>query len=313
MSLGALRIADFVIGGTEKAGTTSVFDWLSAHPEVGASSRKETDFFREPCARTDDVARYAGYFAHCGPGRHVLMEASTGYLGEARQVAPRMGRLLPRARLLFMLRDPVERLHSSFQFHRGRLDLPADLGFADYVQRCLAYERDVRSAAALSLGEWYLKVLRYGRYAEHLAVFREHFPASQVKVMLFESLRADPRAFMEQLSAYLGIDAGFWQDFDFRPSNVTFAGRNRALHRIAVRVNRRSEPVLRRYPRVRRSAVRLYKALNQSSARQEPMPAAIREQLVDYYAPSIAALRAMEPGLRLDAWTTAQRIAREAA
>src|SRR5512142_1676251 len=40
------RLPDFIVGGTEKAGTTSVFDWLSLHPQVAASSRKETDFFR---------------------------------------------------------------------------------------------------------------------------------------------------------------------------------------------------------------------------------------------------------------------------
>jgi hypothetical protein len=47
MSEKGRRFADFVIGGTEKAGTTSVFDYLSAHPQVCASSKKETDFFLE--------------------------------------------------------------------------------------------------------------------------------------------------------------------------------------------------------------------------------------------------------------------------
>lgn len=306
------RVADFVIGGTEKAGTTSVFDWLSAHPEVGASSRKETDFFRAPCDGIEDLARYAEYFAHCERGRRVFVEASTGYLGEASSVAPRMARLLPGVRLLFMLRNPVERLNSSFQFHRGRLDLPADLDFSDYVGRCLAFERDGRTPDELGLDEWYLKVLRYGRYADDLSVYFERFPRAQVKVMLFEELRADPRAFMQELSRFLGIDGGFWRDFDFRPSNVTFAGRNRVLHRIAVQVNRRSEPVLRRYPRLKRSAVRVYKALNQAGDRQEPLPAAVRAQLDSYYAPSIAALEKLLPGIRLEYWR-APGMGREAA
>ena len=96
MNTQAMRLANFVIGGTEKAGTTSVFDWLSAHPQVCASSRKETDFFRDgftgdPVA---DARRYAGFFESCGGNKPVLMEASPGYLGEAAVVAPRLRALV---------------------------------------------------------------------------------------------------------------------------------------------------------------------------------------------------------------------------
>ena len=69
----AARLANFVIGGTEKAGTTSVFDYLSAHPQVCASSRKETDFFRNEYSgeREVDARRYAAYFERCNPAIHI--------------------------------------------------------------------------------------------------------------------------------------------------------------------------------------------------------------------------------------------------
>ena len=108
----ASRLANFVIGGTEKSGTTSVFDYLSAHPQVCASSIKETDFFRH--GYTGDLAadarRYASYFEHCDSRSLVRLEASPGYLGEAATVAPRLRALVPEAKVLFILRDPVERL-----------------------------------------------------------------------------------------------------------------------------------------------------------------------------------------------------------
>jgi hypothetical protein len=286
------RLPDFVIGGTEKAGTTSVFDWFSGHPEVGASLRKETDFFRELYTGDEavDVARYAAFFEHVDPGARILVEASPGYLGEATLVAPRMHSLLPGVKLLFILRDPIDRLHSSYHFHRGRLNLPQDLTFDDYVRRCLAYERGAGSPASLGLGEWYLKVLRFGCYAESLAVYQTRFPAEQVKVELFETLRADERRFMQQLSTFLGIDATHWDKVDFRPSNVTFSARHRGLHRLALRTNALAEPIMRRYPVVKQSLVRVYKALNQDREGYDPMPAATRELLIDYYAPSLRRL-----------------------
>jgi hypothetical protein len=294
VSAGTSRLPNFVIGGTEKSGTTSVFDWLSRHPQVGASMRKETDFFRNGWTgdAAEDARRYTACFEHCDPALPVWMEASPGYLGEAALVAPRLASLVPGARVLFILRDPVARFQSSYEFHRGRLNLPESLGVTEYVRACLAYE-DGRTPEALGLGEWYLKVLRFGCYAPLLATWRRHLPARQVKVTFFEALRRDEQAFMQDLSEFLGIDATFWRSFEFRPSNVTFSGRNKALHRLAVRTNSLAEPVLRRWPGLKQSLVRAYKVVNQERQGYDPMPAEARRLLEAYYAPSVASLAAM--------------------
>ena len=304
------RLPNFVIGGTEKAGTTSVFDWLSVHPQVCASTRKETDFFREDFSGDLhlDRLRYASYFERCAGDRPVVMEASPGYLGEAAVVAPRMRLLTPGTRLLFILRDPIDRLYSSYHFHRGKLNLPQELSFEDYVDRCLRFERQGVSPAELGLDEWYLKVLRFGSYADFIAIYRSKLPVRNIKVMFFESLRHDARAFMTELSAFVGIDQGFWEEFEFRKSNVTFSARLKGLHRIAMLANRAAEPVLRRYPGIKQSLVSTYKSFNQEREGYEPMPAAVRSRLVEYYAPGVHALR-RQLGVRLPAsWNYFMRV-----
>jgi hypothetical protein len=296
------RLANFVIGGTEKAGTTSVFDYLSAHPDVCTSSIKETDFFRHGYTgdRTDDSRRYGSYFEHCNPRCRILLEGSPGYLGEAATVAPRLRALIPDAKLLFILRDPVERLYSSFNFHHGKLDLPASMTFDDYLRRCLDYDRGIAGPQQSGLDEWYLKVLRFGCYADSIAAFRAQLPQEQVKVMFFESLRDDARAFMVELSGYLGIDSSFWSGYTFHKSNVTFSGRNRALHRLAMRVNAAAEPILRRYPALKRSLVSSYKTVNQEREGYDPMSASARQALIKYYAPSVRALQQLGTPLPRD-------------
>jgi Sulfotransferase domain len=298
------RLANFVIGGTEKAGTTSVFDWLSTHPAVGTSWRKETDFFRKEY--TGDAAadrlRYGAYFEHADPRASVLMEASPGYLGEANLVAPRLRALVPQVRVLFILRDPIDRFYSSYHFHRGKLNLPHDLSFDDYVRKCLAYDRGANSPRELGLDEWYLRVLRFGCYAEFVEVFTANLRPAQVKVMFFEALREDERDFMQQLSAFLGIDPAHWSDFDFRKSNVTFSARLRGLHRLAMRTNTLAEPLMRRCPAFKQSLVRAYKALNQEREGYDPMPAATRELLREFYAPSIRALERQLDGPLPQSW-----------
>lgn len=302
--MSAPRFANFAIGGTEKAGTTSVFDWLSAHPQVGASSIKETDFFRrELTGDIDaDARRYAGYFGHCDAAVPVLMEASPGYLGEAATVAPRIRALAPQMKILFILRDPIDRLYSSYQFHRGKLDLPQELAFDEYVTRCLDYDRRTRDCQDPGLGEWYLKVMRFGCYADFIARFRAEFPPENIKVMFFEALRDDERAFMCELSGFLRIDPVFWSNFGFRRSNVTFSGRNRALHKLAVKTNGVVEPLMRRHPGVKRTLVRAYKAVNQARQGYDPMPAWTRARLVDFYRPSIHALQRQLDSALPEAW-----------
>ena len=287
------RLANFVIGGTEKAGTTSVFDYLSAHPQVCTSSIKETDFFRHGYTGNLalDAQRYARYFENCNPRSRVLLEASPGYLGEAATVAPRLRALVPDVKMLFILRDPVERLYSSYNFHRGKLDLPASLTFDDYIRHCLDYDHRVAGSQQSGLDEWYLKVLRFGCYAEFIAAFRSQLPAEHLKVMFFESLREDAQAFMEELSGHLCIDADFWSGFSFHKSNVTFSGRNRALHRLAMRINAIAEPVMRRYPGLKRSLVSAYKVVNQKREGYDPMSSRARELLIEYYAPSVRTLQ----------------------
>jgi hypothetical protein len=297
-------IANFVIGGTEKSGTTSVFDWLTAHPEVAGSSRKETNFFREGFTGDParDARRYGAFFEHCDRRVPIRVEASPAYLGDASVVAPRMRRLVPDMKVLFILREPIARLYSSYHFCRCKFYLPQDLSFDEYVDRCFAFDQRLQGARQLGLDEWFLRALGIGCYSELIATFRAELSPCQVKVMFFESLRQDERAFMAELSEFLGIEPGFWTGFEFSRSNVTFSARVRSLHVLASRTNAAVEPVMRRYPALKRKIVRAYKALNQEREGYDSLPSHTRERLAEYYAPSIHALR-RDLGVRLpDEW-----------
>jgi len=299
------RIADFIIGGTEKAGTTSVFTYLGEHPGVCGSSSKETDFFRHEYSGNpyQDRASYARHFSTCSKRARVIMEASPGYLGEAATVAPRISELIPNAKLLFILRDPVERLYSSYNFHKGRLDIDKKIHFENYVDKCLAFDRGEADADELGLGEWYLKMLRFGCYAEYIRNYNAYFAGDQVKIMFFEQFTSDISGFMKELSIFLRIDINFWDNYEFRKTNVTFSGSNKMLHRAAITVNNRLERVLRQRPRLKHALVRLYKMINQAREGYDPMPASANETLKLYYRPHNEALRKLLGKEHLPGWS----------
>lgn len=301
-----MTVANFIIAGTEKAGTTSVFRYLAEHPEVAASRRKETDFFRSD----GTLEEYAAHFPPAD-GRPVVMEASPGYLGEAEQVVPRMRAMVPDVKLLFILREPVDRFLSSFHFHRGRLNLPQELEFREYLDACLAYARAsgaerAEVAARCGIAEWFLKVLEFGGYAPYLRRYFEAFPREQIRVDFYDALCADPRAFMEGIGEFLGIDPRHWASAEFPPVNVTFSGRSRALHRMAVYLNAQLEPLLRPRPKLKDAVVTLYKRLNASTERYSGMEPDQRQRLEAWYAPFNRELeqlleRPLPPGWATDA------------
>ncbi len=288
------KLANFVIGGTEKAGTTSVFVYLSQHPQVCAASHKETNFFRmEYTGNTQqDIDNYSRYFSVGKDECPVLMEATPGYLGESTEVVPLMAQLIPDTRLLFILRDPIDRMYSSYNFHLGKLNIPAEIDFSEYVQRCIAYDKGKSSADELGLDDWYLKVLRYGSYAEALEPYYDNFPRENIKVMFFEDLKDDTPAFMTELSQFLNIDEDFWTEYEFRASNVTFSGRNKVFHRLAMWVNNLAEPILRQRPEIKHRIVSMYKAVNLDREGYDPLSDKIRAELLDYYQPGVDKLEA---------------------
>lgn len=290
-----MTLANFIIAGTEKAGTTSVFTYLSTHPAVCGSTVKETDFFRNlytgDCST--DTMNYAKYFTNHCEQKTIIMEASPGYLGSGAEVASRIKTLIPETKLLFILRNPVDRMYSSFNFHVGKLNISKDIPFCSYIDRCIAYDSGQKSTATLGLDEWYLKVISYGRYADYLQHYYEHFPANQIKLMFFEDMNRDIQGFMTELCQFLEISPDYFTDYDFKKINVTYESKFKWLHKIAVWVNAKSERFLRQRPILKQWLVDVYKKTNQAREGYDQILEQDSQRLKQYYKPSVDALKTL--------------------
>lgn len=276
-----------IIAGTEKAGTTSAYHYLNAHPDVLGSIRKETDFFRSPGGSKFD---YDACFPE-GGDHLVRMEASPGYLADSQVVAVELKRLLPQARIAFILRDPVDRLLSSFRFHKSRLMIPVELQFEDYLDLCWRYERQEISARQAGLSDWVLRVPEAGLYAKHLAIFGDEFPRHQLMLLSFRRLTHDPQGVMKEICSWLGIDGHYFEAFDFNRSNVTFMPKSLTIQQLALWLNSRLEPFFLRQPRFKRSLLSVYKRFNSLPVESVEIPKTVRSQLVSYYSADTQRLR----------------------
>ncbi|NBE84131.1 sulfotransferase family protein [Micromonospora rubida] len=196
-------LPDFLVIGGQRCGTTSLHHYLAAHPDVRAATGKELQFFSLHAGRGQRW--YRAHFPPAAPGRQSF-EASPYYLFHP-SVPARVAALLPEARFVALLRDPVERAYSHYLHTRSLGGEP--LAFAD----ALAAEPG-RLAAALRRGpdtpaaHRALRNHSYatrGRYAEQLDRWFAHVPRERLHVARSEDLYADPTATYAGILRFLGL------------------------------------------------------------------------------------------------------------
>jgi Sulfotransferase domain len=195
----------FIIAGAPKAGTTSLWYYLKSHPQVGMSPIKEPWFFTNTIGvgknLTGKSARFSGRYAYglswyeslfrnC-QGAKAIGEASGLYFTEADSPGL-IQKHIPGVHLIFLLRDPVERLYSHYlQDVKFGYPLP---DFKTLVQaRHPALER-------------YLYV---SSYHLHLERFLSFFPRQQIKVFLYDDLRDNPRQLVKEVYQFISVDPLF--------------------------------------------------------------------------------------------------------
>jgi hypothetical protein len=265
---------NLVIAGAPKCGTSSLFNWLVDHPDVCGSSVKETFFLmdrdnplrRKACNFHDHgLEAYASFFPDCSSGDRIVVEATTHYLYQQTALDV-LASLATRPRILFVLRKPSERVLSSFGFSRNNLGrVRGDLSFSDYVRLVESGDDPRTFERRLGAGpSAYVlaRDLRYSRYVDYLAQWRDRVGEDRMRILLFEEMSADPRREVQTICDWLGIDPSFYASYDFTARNRTVAVRSPRLQRLAIAVARRM-----RDSKVKALAKRLFVALQSGSGK----------------------------------------------
>jgi len=187
----ARPLPDFLILGAQKGGTTALYAYLRWHPGITGPSWKEVSYFDRHYRR--GASWYRGHFP-IGAGDRLVGEASPGYLFHP--LAPeRVRATVPEAKLIALLRDPVDRAvsHYHHEVALGREPLSFEEAIEAEPERTRGEEqRLVREPGYFSRPWWDYTYLARGRYAEQLERWFAVFPREQLLVLPSEELAADP-------------------------------------------------------------------------------------------------------------------------
>lgn len=286
-AMGLVNLPNLVVAGVGKSGTTSLFWYLSQHPDICASQLKEINYFSalrhgadEPLPSLDT---YSGYFSHC-TGERYRMEASPAYFYGGEQVIRGLRETLGTPRVLISLRDPVTRLWSAYTFLKsmGRLDEGMD--FEHYVDEC---ERHLPPCGGVQSLPEKNTPLSVGFYMLHLQPWFDAF-GKDLRIVFAEDLFTKPRRVVEDLCAWLQIDCTAANEIDYRIHNRTIQPKSHRLAKLAYRGQNLSDRFFRRYPAVRGTLRKTYAAVNARSVKERLDPR-MRLRLESLYRESNAA------------------------
>jgi hypothetical protein len=294
----SVRFPDFVIIGAAKSGTSTLFRYLEQHPSIFGSRPKEPCYFDTDASWERGEAWYASLFSDVRPDQ-ICGEASTNYTRwpQVDGVPERMKALIPDAKLIYVMRDPVTRSYSHF-VHRWAREVHPGEPFTESFSQFVAHD---------------LMCLDSSDYVTQIERFLDHYPREQLLLLTFEELAADPQATLSRVFTFLGVeDISSQMPLGMKANETRSLLKNKARDQVmdryrSIRLAKRlMSPLL---PKGCKDWIRQRfwetKAARRRTAQYLPPPLTIDERLdlVRRFAPRNEALRDAY-GIDISAWTS---------
>ena len=286
-----MTIPNFLIIGAAKAGTSSLYYYLQQHPQIYMSPLKEPKFFAlkgkklnfqgpdKVIVNRTSVNTFEAYeqLFQDATNEVAIGEASPIYL-YSKCAAENIKTYKPSAKLIVVLRDPVDRAFSSFS-HLIREGYET-LTFAEALQ-----EEPIRIAhnwAPL----WHYK--EKGYYYRQLKRYFDRFSRDNIKIYLFEDLLEDSQSVVKNIFQFLDVEENFIPDMT--KQNISGVPKNRFIHSLFTRDNLVKTALKPLFPHQKRKQIR--STITEYNMRDKPrLSMEVREDLIDIYRADILQLQ----------------------
>lgn len=189
-------LPNFLVIGSQKAGTTSLHRVLSRHPEIFMPEKKELNFFFKEGEYEKGIGYYEHYFEGTPADAKAVGEASPGYICHP-EAAARIAFHIPDIKLIVTVRNPIDRAYSQYWSDRRNLSQP------------LSFEQAAERYLETSYGLGRVGYFSRGVYAPYIREYLEHFERSQLLVLSFDELSERPADFYRRCFEFLEVDLDF--------------------------------------------------------------------------------------------------------
>ena len=291
-----MKRPDFFIVGAAKSGTTSLSHYLRQHSEIFMPSR-ELNFFASDLRLRRDVLtkeRYLSYFSNIPPDSIRVGEKSVSYL-YSKQAASEIKAFCPEARIIIMLRNPVDLIYSLHSYLVG-------VGWEDICdfELALAVENERKRGLRIPRDTPHPDFLLYrelARLTEQVRRYLDTFGRENIKVIIYEDFKNATSKVYRDALGFLGVDNAFQPDFFVK--NPNRGVRSKILHQIFARMLARPPERARKLahwslaPEIRQVLRETVLRVNLQSRPRPPMDCNLRNLLQAEFASEVVQLSQM--------------------
>jgi len=193
-------LPNYLIIGTGRAATTWVHECLSEHPNIFAAKDKEVNYFSKQYENGIDY--YESKFKEAEGGDYLAIgEASPSYLSNE-NCPLRIYETIPNAKLIVILRNPIDRAYSQYLMFKE-----------DHEDK--TFEEAINNRPGL---------VTDGLYFKHIQHYMKYFDSEQILVLFFEDIQKDPKAFIQKIYRFLGVDDDYVPSVLRSPINMSIGG-----------------------------------------------------------------------------------------
>jgi len=289
-----VNMPDTIIVGAAKSGTTSLFNYLTNHPDIFSPKEKEPWFFsfkdeypnfvhpvtgsKNPKMIISNINDYLELFKNAG-NQHCI-EGSTAYLYTAEKTIKNIreiyGELYKKLNIIIILRNPIERAWSHYTMHLR--DNQTNLSFENSIKKKTI---ETRLAQRATIGYDYIG---FGRYYKQVKIFKETF--NRVKVILYDEFCSQPQSSISSIFSFIGL-----KDYEVNIKsrfNISGIPKNKAMNYASRFIKKPSmfkDLFMKIFPKS--LIVYLRNKLNNLLYKRKKLPPQIRESLINQYKDEI--------------------------
>jgi hypothetical protein len=291
-SKGPQQKISLMIIGAQKAGTTSLKNYLGQHPSLQTHPHKELSYFFDRSEYSKGFEQAVRkYYDH--PEKKLLIAKNAGlYVSEPGIL--RLKEHNPHCKLVMILRNPIERTYSSYLMEKN---YGAINGTFESIETVLRNGHT---------GDWrYEFFIGMSLYHLHLSKLYKHFPHDQVKLIRYEDFESKTNIICEEIFEWLSVDPTFLPDTSVR-YNVTHINRSPSYGRFVVQLLRNQNPVKKIIQSVMPGKMdykvgELLRNINKTNKVYGPISQNMSELLNEFYTPHNKKLSELT-GIDFSAW-----------
>lgn len=281
-----------ILAGMPKCGSTSLFEYMIAHPKIAGAYKKEPNYFLPPelafsrlaiGTKSNDAEVNLNDYLEAFPsvdGQAVYrLDGSIEYCNSWKS-AEAIHTHLSNVKLIFILRNPVDRFISLYRFYKQTHHIPVNMTLEQFADGIDGAERLTKRS------------YNVGQYTDRLRPYWERFSHNKILLLSFSELKQNPLQLMQKVCGFLDLDASIYDDYHFKKYNVTRTARNTTIDRIQHKLIVKLRKPFLRYPKLfyylrtihLQTWVAVYEKINGKPVVHEPVDEAILARLRTYYA-----------------------------